>query len=66
MAVLELTREERQLLEAALHAYEQTLLSEIAHADARAFREGLKARETVIHSLLERVRLRESEPVGAS
>lgn len=56
MAVLELTASEGRLLESALHAYEQTLLQEIAHADARAFREMLRERETAIHSLMERVR----------
>ncbi len=56
MSVLELTPEEAQLLECALRSYEETLLMEIAHADVRAFRDGLKRRETLVHSLIDRVR----------
>ena len=56
MPVLEFTPEEAQVVECALRAYEETLLMEIAHADIRAFREGLKRRESLVHALLERVR----------
>lgn len=55
MSVLELTPEEAQLLECALRSYEETLMMEIAHADVRAFRDGLRRRETLVHSLIDRV-----------
>ncbi len=59
MPVLELTREEAQLVECALRAYEDTLLLEIANTDIRAFRDGLKRRETIAHAVLDRIRSEE-------
>ena len=56
MPVLELTREEAQLLECTLRTYEDTLVLEIAKTDSRAFREGLKRREAIAHGLLARIR----------
>ena len=64
MPVLELTREEAQLLECALRRYEDTLVLEIANTDARAFREGLKRREVIAHGLLARIRLEVPEPAN--
>ncbi len=61
MPVLELTREEAQLLECALRRYEDPLVLEIADTDSRAFRDGLKQRETIVHGLLARVRSEEPE-----
>ncbi len=57
MSVMELTPEEAQLLECALRSYEETLMMEIAHADVRAFRDGLRRRETLVHALIDRVRI---------
>ncbi len=65
MAVLEVTGEEAQLLESALHAYHDTLLLEIAHADTRAFRDALRRREAVAHGLLQRLRTEVPEAVSA-
>ncbi len=64
MPVLELTREEAQLVECALRTYEDTLVLEIANTDTRAFREGLKRREAVVHAVLARLRSGAVEPVG--
>lgn len=64
MPVLELTREEAQLVECALRAYEDTLLLEIANTDTRAFREGLKRRETIAHAVLDRIR--SADPTAAA
>ncbi len=64
MPVLELTREEAQLVECALRAYEDTLVLEIANTDTRAFREGLKRREATLHAVLERIRTEAPLPVG--
>ncbi len=66
MAVLEITPREGRLLESALHAYEQTLLLEIANTAHRAFRDMLRERETAIHSLIERVRAEIPEEVGST
>ncbi len=66
MAMLEITPREGRLLESALHAYEQTLLLEIANTDHRAFREMLRERETSIHSLIERLRAQLPEEVGTT
>ncbi len=57
MSVLELTPEEARLLECALRSYEETLLMEIAHADERPFRDGLRRRDTMVRSLIDRVRM---------
>ncbi len=64
MPVLELTREEAQLVECALRTYEDTLVLEIANTDTRAFREGLRRREAVVHAVLARLRSGAAEPVG--
>lgn len=64
MSVLELTPEESRLLECILRSYEETLLMEIAHADARPFREGLRRRETTLRSLIDRVRTNVPELVA--
>jgi len=64
MPVLELTREEAQLVECALRAYEDTLVLEIANTDTRAFRDGLKRREAIAHSVLERLRAELPHPVA--
>ncbi len=66
MAVLEINPREAHLLESALHAYEQTLLLEIANTDHRAFREMLRERETSIHTLIERLRAQLPEEVGST
>ncbi len=66
MAVLEITPREARLLESALHAYDQTLLLEIANADHRAFKEMLRERETVIHTLMDRVRTEVPEAAGTT
>ncbi len=65
MPVLELTREEAQLVECALRAYEDTLVLEIANTDTRAFREGLKRREALAHGVLARIRAEATEAVGS-
>ena len=64
MPVLELTREEAQVVECALRACVDTLLLEIANTDTRAFREGLKRRETIAHAVLTRLRAELPQPVG--
>lgn len=62
MPVLELTREEAQLVECALRAYEDTLLFEIAKTDSRSFRDALRHRESIVHAVLQRVRDEAAEP----
>ncbi len=64
MSVLELTREEAQLVECALRAYEDTLVLEIAKTDTRAFREGLRQREALVHAVLARIRADTAEPAS--
>jgi hypothetical protein len=64
MSVLELTPEEARLLECALRAYEETLLLEVSNASERAVRDGLKRRDTLLRSLIERVRAEIPEPVA--
>ncbi len=64
MPVLELSREEAQLLECALRTYEDTLVLEIANTDSRAFKDGLKRREAIVHGLLARVRSEVPEPAN--
>lgn len=56
MSVLELTPDESKLMECALRAYEETLLMEIMQADMKGLRDGLRRRELLVHSLLDRVR----------
>ncbi len=56
MSVLELTPDEAKAIECALRAYEETLLTEIMYADMKALRDGLRRREILVHSLIERVR----------
>ncbi len=62
MPVLELTREEAQLLQSALRTYEDTLVLEIANTDSRAFKEGLKRREAIVRGVLARIRSEVPEP----
>ncbi len=56
MSVLELTPDESKLIECALRAYEETLLMEMMYADMKVMRDGLRQRELLVHSLLDRVR----------
>ncbi|MBI5015459.1 MAG: hypothetical protein HZB55_08195 [Deltaproteobacteria bacterium] len=52
---LSLSDAEVKLLQQLLHGDLSRLLLEIAHTDSRSMREGLQAREGVLHGIIEKL-----------
>ena len=52
---LDLTEEERNLLQEILEAQHRTLLREISHTDHHQYKVGLKKREELLESVLSRL-----------